>query len=799
MDQKILTLDTETCGLHGFIVLIQYAIDDGPIELYSPWKKTVDETIELLESFATYRVMGFNLAFDWFHIYKMWTVWKYLQKEGLGDRIPQEIIDLIYEIEPEGRDWPDCLKPVAAMDIFLHARKGPYQSLMDRKNVTIRKVPTVLARQLRDELERRVPFKDIYFARRKDKREPQWQIQDRHDKWGDVDPEWKNIIVRFKPSSALKALAADVFNLDEHEVLRIGNQVGVDAKANPIEFGYAPFAKAAYNIKSGNKSKQRWRMRFDYRYTWPDVIQTHINYWTFNPLGRKYASDDVKYTRDLYNYFGRPEPGDDDSELAIMVACCRWRGFEVDLRSMKRRRKLAAARQWEGRGFAPSEAKNYLYEVCSEMERTVINNLGGTAKRVLEEIIKDESWKDHPIVERAKTILLARKATKEKELYDKILAAGRFHASVKVIGSLSGRMSGTDGLNPLAINRTKKVKRLFKFAKPIKNHNGLIINYVCCGGDFDAFEMTIAEARYSDPKLRSLLLTCEKCEQERVFDPEQRDYFCPGCGGNKGKKIHAVFGTYLYPGMTYDEIKATDGAPVDKYVKSKSCLFLMVYGGEGFTINNRNEDIPLEIADRAVQRFKKDFVGIGMSQQSVTNRFQSMTQPNGRGTRVVWKDPDEKIATLLGFNRYFTLENRVTKALFELANKLPPSMRNLKLRVQRTDRMQFAGGAISSALYSAAFTIQSHNRRAAINHEIQGTGAGITKRVQRRLWDLQPPGGHLWIVSGMNIHDSIMAAVHPDYVGIVERRVSDTVESFREIVPLLKLPWGSHKKHWASK
>ena len=69
-------LDTETCGLHGLPVLLQYAIDDGPIELYSIWKNPIYQTLELIEMIVNHPggICGFNLAFDWFHICKIYTV-----------------------------------------------------------------------------------------------------------------------------------------------------------------------------------------------------------------------------------------------------------------------------------------------------------------------------------------------------------------------------------------------------------------------------------------------------------------------------------------------------------------------------------------------------------------------------------------------------------------------------------------------------------------------------------------------------------------------------------------------------
>ena len=145
-----------------------------------------------------------------------------------------------------------------------------------------------------------------------------------------------------------------------------------------------------------------------------------------------------------------------------------------------------------------------------------------------------------------------------------------------------------------------------------------------------------------------------------------------------------------------------------------------------------------------------------------------MTQPGGIGTKVVWKDPADYAETMLGFRRYFTLENRICKELFKLANNLPAHWRNcgtivrrekrteggkvvpyayvamislekgvevnrvvahtrrvlegIEVKVVRRDRVQTAGGAVSQRSYGAAFSMQAANMRAAANHEIQVAG-----------------------------------------------------------------------------
>ena len=133
-------VDTETCGLHGMAVLLQYAIDHGDIVLHEIWRRPIGETLDLIEMLMKYTIVGFNLSFDMFHLVKIYTVFRLCPR----DWIPEEHIDEIALKEVEGQAGP-CLKPASALDLLLHSRKGPYQSLMSRGDIRIRRVPTPLA------------------------------------------------------------------------------------------------------------------------------------------------------------------------------------------------------------------------------------------------------------------------------------------------------------------------------------------------------------------------------------------------------------------------------------------------------------------------------------------------------------------------------------------------------------------------------------------------------------------------------------------------------------------------------
>lgn len=822
-------LDSETCGLHGMPVLLQFAFDDGPVQLWDIWKKPVHQTLSLIEEISQCLVVGFNLSFDWFQINKLFTIWSLCDPTW----IPEQHILEIAELEPLGRDQL-VVKPAGALDLMLHSRRGPYQALMARSDIRIRKVPTVLAEGVARELEERIVIDGIYFARSSNPDAPKWTVENRKDDRGEYDPHLKDVVLRFKPAGGLKFLTEHALGIKP----KYKDFKEVEPATRPYELGFAPFASA---VSSAEKNWEVWGWDKDagkqklLGRAWPAIIADHIEHWATNERAREYATDDVVYTRMLRDHFGRPEPNDDDSVLACMVAVVRWRGFQIDKTGIAdlRDKALDSVAKAPCNIGSPKQVKDYLLSMMNA-EESAVTIIDSTSKKKLTTIVDtwdvkvdeecgkctgDPSCKRcggsgqlkagdlHPVAKAAKLILGIRTALKEVELYDKLLKAGRFHASFKVIGTLSSRMSGADGLNPQGIKKTKEVRSKFPLAWD---------GFVLCGGDFDSFEVTLADAVYQDPALRTSLTTkvpchkcsatgrapCKPCKGKGCLACETLGLVeCEDCDGSgkTTKKIHALFAMELYPGKTYEDVVASDGTEDDMYTKGKQGVFAMIYGGNYATLM-KNLSIMEEVAKRADEGFTKRFPGIGKSRQRIEDAFCSMKQPYGIGSRVVWSDPEECVESFLGFRRYFTLENMIVKALYDMANRPPTWWRAVDVKVVRSQsRIQTAGGAAASALYAAAFGLQAANMRAAANHEIQSPGGEITKRVQRRIWDLQPAGVGELVVAPMNIHDEIQCVTHPDYVEAVGEAIRDTVEGYREKVPLIGMTWFKRLENWADK
>lgn len=743
--------DTETCGFHGPIVLLQWAKDDGPVNLHEVWKRPIRETMELIEQIVSTDVCAFNIAFDWFHICQLYTTLR------LCDNIDSPPNKYNYALrEAEGRDGP-CLKPKSALDLMLFARKGPYQKTMARKDIRIRRIPTQLAWKVADELEKRITFDDILFAKH-NKEGRRWKVMDIMVD-GRVDKDFKDILLSFSPSSSLKAIVAD---LTGNKTIQF-NDIKLPKQARPFEKGWAPFATAFGRMNKWNG-------------TWPVKIYAHIEHWAHNVRAREYATDDVKYLQLLYDKFGRPESGDDDSELAVAVGASRWRGFAINVEGITQLRDEAKQRIKDV-PTDPAKAKIYIKQAMAPEEADLFTS---TKRNILEKLAQlkadcpkcegegctecDKGEIPHPAGIRANEVLKARQDKYNAAIFDKLLIARRFHASFEVIGALSSRMAGNNGLNAHGINHSKYIRKMFTLAFP---------GYWLNGGDFNSFELSIVHGVYGDPK----------------FDEDL----------SSGIKVHAILGMEFFPGTTYEEVIASDGTDNDMYDKGKRGVFGYVYGGDYNTWEKRL-NVPLEIGTVAYQRLEERYKVMAEKRNKIFDMFTALKQPGGIGKKVYYTKPAEYIESILGFRRYFPIENEVVRVLFDLGENPPESWLKLKIKVVRREgREQWIGNAVRSAMFAAAFGLQGANKRAAGNHVIQSPGATITKRLQRRLWNLQPCGIHEWVVQTMNIHDEVHCPSKPEVAPLVENIVNEFVAEYKKIVPRLGISWRTNMKSWAEK
>jgi len=743
--------DTESIGFYSPTVLIQYAVGDNNPIVHNIFKEPVYKTLALIEDMCNNNVIGFNLAHDWFHISRTYNVLQELPKLR-----PPTIIDIHdVENEPECHD-KYCLKPQGALDLMLYGRTHELQATMNQKDIIIRKVPRILAEVLVKELENRIKLSKLYFAKRDGNQN--WKIKELHINTGKeitpeefhkfkegkinivVDPDFVNLKLAFYPSTGLKPV---VKYLLDKEIDLIEDMLPFK---RAIEYPWFPSAGA-----------------------WLDVAPQHIHGWSTDRRRIKYAIDDVIHTRDLFHYFKSPYDsiGEYNSMLACMVGALHWKGYEINkdeaLLQLKEQLAIVKECRKEVNFNAPKKVVTYLKEKANPIEEIIITD---SKIETLQNLEKNGSLE---VSKRAALILKGRHADVKVNFLTKILKAGRLYVTFKVTGTKSNRMSGgsmegskTSSINPQGIGEGK-IRKCLTFAP-----EGMVLD----SGDFSGYEVAIFAAISKDENLTKALLS--------------------------GRSMHAIWGSFLYK-MDYFYIVSTknipDTEPDGYYKRSKKSFFAKLYDAYIVKLSQVLQ-LSEEETYEGINYFETEFPGVKRERERVYKEFGAMSQPGGIGTAVIWKEPKEFVESFLGFKRYFNLEFKIIKELFELAQKPTQKMKQVRIKVKRRDRLQTGSGALQSALYGAAFNLQSAIIRAALNHEIQSPGGEMTKILQSRVWNIQPQGVNNWHIMPFNLHDEIITAVIPEKQNILKQTVEDFIEEYKKHVPLLKMEWKQNRKSW---
>ena len=735
-------LDTEGVGKTGPLVLIQWSgNDDTNIRVHHVWQESVRSTLELIEYICVESVCGFNLVHDWFTITKWFNIFR--RASNLNE---PPSLDEIRSLEKEGpRSDDQCLRPSAAIDLMLLARTGKFQYLAKHKHVLIKKVPRVAVHTVLGELERILLPEGVGIRwRESEKRQQRADVVD-------IVGEFTNL------STSLKSLASIILGRPE-----------IKERTFEKEVGKIPYEEAP-----------DWR-------PWGGEWIRGLNFLRRafeEQRAIDYAVSDIHYTYQLWKALGSPAGGDDDSELACLVGGTQWRGFSIASTAVLTEKLLQCIEDRKAGPTAPAAVHDYLSSFLNPIERLVLKD---TKRQTLEELARwegDTPGSRHPVAAAVANVQKARRAMKREDILRKLIAAKRFYFSQKVIGTLSSRTAGgsevgssestaREGktrLNPQGIPREKSFRTLFTLSDAATEHTE--------GGDFDGLEVTIACAVDGDDQL--------------VADYKH--------SLESGLGFHSITGSTIYS-LTPEEVKKTKGTLDDLYTRSKNCFFGWRYGAQLYKFA-QTANLSEDVARLSWTRLKHRYSKIAQRMQATARRFTPLQQPNGPGTAIEWTEPDEYVESILGFRRYFTLEWSIIRALFSMANASSELFGGFKGTVRRTNREQTINGAISSALYAGIFSLQGHVFRAAANHEIQSVGAQCTKRLQRRIWDLQPVGIGPWQVCPFNIHDEVMCICRTEAISssMVSNRVAETLSSLRTQIPLLSMEWKTNLKNWGEK
>lgn len=811
-------LDTETIGLHGVIVKLQWQFEDDPaVSMIDVWLEKVSRSIELIEEFVRSHVIAHNLRFDWFHLSKWYNMCLWVL-EHHGDVRPIDVpIDDMVEAEWQSQ-FGLCLKPAGASCTLLHSQQGELQTLMNRKAITVKRQPIELRELMLAELEKLTAhLPPILFARRADPHAPRWSwsvIKD--EDTGIVVPDFVDLKLVFKPSNALKAICE--FKLGYKPKFKSASVVDVPKeKAVPEEFaslGYMPFARlAGYEM-------------------WPNYVETYVDHWANNKDANQYAHDDIPLLRMLYEHLGSPE-ADHYGSMACQIASTRLHGFEVNIEKVKENladQKILEALAPINVG-SPLQVRKYIAEAMDDIEALAVARSAN--KEILEGLIQEyvcdeeeeccdtgcarcdtdhaalifgydledlklskpkkaedildwenliERTEDHitrlkeappgiipegrmPVIARAREILRTREATKRIQVYDKLIQCqGRMYPSFNPIGAKSGRLSGAEKFNYQAIGKEELMRSVFKM------HDG---KNVLSMGDYDSLEIVLAVIVYGDDDL-------------------MRDV-------SSGKSLHALMASELYD-MTYDQVMSTKGTKNDLYGNGKTVVYALLYGSTIAGIAYKLT-LPANVVQKAYDNFVKKYPGVAEARKRLSKMFTAISQPGGRGTEVYYKKPQTSIESMFGFTRDFSIEFDLVKILFDFANDIPNEWKKIPGKSVRygEDAKEYWRHASSGLFGAATNSIQSGVIRAALNHIIQSTGNHLTVGLQCAVWGIQPVGIHPFKLNLMSVHDELCVVSDENLVDTVRDVVYTCIEEQRVKVPLLSMGWLSNADSWAGK
>lgn len=753
----MLFLDTEGMGFCGPTLLYQYADGgDAPVELWDVFYKPVRETLELLEWFMTKEITCWNLTFDMFHVVQQFNVLLQIENKSLPP-YPEEYADIEF-----GNPCTHFLRPKAALDLMIHSVKDQYQFLMNRRPFRIKLVPRNLAEKLADALNQKIEYESILFYKYSKKESVGWEVIESIPARAD----FVDVIVRFNPSRSLDA---------------IGDYVLGEGKDPLLWDQLPPLVENQWMPYGGN---------------WVDVADYYIDWWRNNKEGRRYAVRDVVMMQELWNHFGRPPAGDYNSELCVVVANSRWKGFSVDEAELQK----SVDEALEEIATSPvnvNSSRQVLKWLRAGAEPAYAPLLIKTDKATLKSMTN--LHKGRELGRRCQRILELRKAHAHERTFKKFKKVRRLHPDYTVFGTLSDRMSGRGGFNAMAIN--KRYRRLFTMADEGEELQG---------GDFSAFEVSIAQAVYQDENMRQELLKGSKIHAQMAADIFGMDYedilltekgVCGKCDGTG--IINTDDSAYA------EEIRSYGGAEratcdfcegsgeVDaKYDKGKASFFASMYGAQALKLSVIS-GLPIAQTEEGLESFYRRFPGMAKTKRKIERDFTMVRFWHKERTFL---DPCRYVESMYGHRRYFDLEIDTVRSLFYYLTGDTTALGGNRTKCVRREvkGAQTQNEAARSAIFGAMMGIQSSVQRQAGNHIVQSPGATLNKELQLLVWKtLQPVGVHPVQVRVINNHDELVAvtAKGVDLTGVV----AEFVEEKKKDIPLLEMQWDRNQRYWGSK
>lgn len=745
--------DCESVGLMGPTKLHQFSIDGGPVQfipMFRGWetnsgtREALGRLLDLLYRPDTIYV-GFNVSFDMFHLYRC------------AHR-------LIYGLPYNSSERPAKPFLCKTLDLQVHAMlKSPlapfaFSRSRSRSVATVRKIPVQAEEYVKNLIEPRLKkFVPNGFELTCSKHE----VKDRKDL---ISLSWAVV-----GGLSLKKLMAH-YGL---KTMKIDEVWPLPTKGT--ESPWLPYPDPSVHSSIEVECDQV-------------MLDRSSPFWRYSEL-------DVLYLQILEQKLGCPGL-DHHSSCAHAVAYTRYYGFDVN------RARLEQSRAYYQNKLERIEQTLAGVDLKSPKQRLEFLKpffplLASTKKQVLANL----ATLAQPGSDEARSILEYGSTRQRLMQIDKVAECrtGKAHPELRVMGTATGRMAGSAGLNWQGIGQPdllepedtlepdlgdeldempdefmERVDEEEVRDEEEENKKIGLRSAICSPmvGDFSSFEVCIAARVYADEQL-------------------QRDL-------NDGVDLHSMTTALFHPKLKdserdYDRVRSLyleHDPRMSRYRKQmKSIVFKIFYFASAMKVADQLGFLP-EQAEAVLDNFYGRYGGIRRYREDIERRFITADTEDWTADSVSKMDRGQ--TDLTGFSRRWDFEAELAATMWELGHTRIRSGCGGVVTRQEQKGKQTVDQAIKSALLGSAIAVQAAVSRQAGNMPVQATGANLTKKLMSELWEV-------YRVPCMNIHDELVFSHHPNFNSPrLGSFIDKWVEEHKSVVPSLEFKYDA-TEYWSDK
>lgn len=450
-----------------------------------------------------------------------------------------------------------------------------------------------------------------------------------------------------------------------------------------------------------------------------------------------YAADDIRYTRCMFDKFGRPTPTHHDSTVAA-VAYTRYYGIPLDRAALEESKSAMERKVQDARNLLVGVDLGSWQQKLKKLKEYV-PFAAAANKKVLEKLsLQDFGSEANAVISAMLNYgaLMQRLNQINKALAS---ATGKLHVDFRVCGTNTMRMAGAGGFNAQGVAKDSGEEGF---------RHAVLARMV---GDFSAFEVCIAARVWEDQQLLQDL--------------------------TDGIDIHLMAASLFHPkwpkGLKYEDANKRDPHIAFCRQQAKTVVFAILYGAEAHKVASVLGITEQQAVD-VLERFFTRYPQVRTYRKSAEFRYVTGDTEKWREDSV--SKMDTRAHDLTGSTRHWDFERTVADKLWRLASKRWDLPLGETIRQEEKGKQTFKQ-AVRSGLLGAALGIQKATFRQAVNMPIQATGANLTKQLMALMWETY----HIPLI---NVHDELVFIDHEnlDTLG-VKTMVKEWIMAKKALVP----------------